>query len=431
MNISVFGAGYVGLVTAACFAEVGHHVVCCDHDDTKIQALLSGRVPFYEPGLSELVANGAASGRLEFTRNVGEAVNHGRMAVLAVGTPSLADGSTDLSQILAVAREIRANLTQPLTVLIKSTVPVGTNAKLTEIFGGTDTSVVSNPEFLKEGSAVSDGLKPDRIIVGARSTAERELLRELYEPFSRNHDKMIFMTPESAELVKYGANAMLATRISFMNELAEYATHVGADIEDVRKGMGADSRIGSSYLYAGIGFGGSCFPKDLRSLGAQMQLNGIVPNLVNAVIARNDRQIAIIDSQIRRAVLNERAPVVAVWGVAFKPGTDDIREAPALKLASRLSSAGMEVRLADPVVTQAQIDSVFSPQSATLYGDEFAASRGADVVVLVTEWRQYRSPNFEALREVMRGRVVVDGRNQWNKRQVVSAGLDYFGIGRN
>jgi UDPglucose 6-dehydrogenase len=431
MNISVFGAGYVGLVTAACFAEVGHQVVCCDHDTEKVQALSSGRVPFYEPGLSELVANGGASGRLTFTRSVAEALSHARVAVLAVGTPSNTDGSTDLSQILAVAGEICANIQGPLMVLVKSTVPVGTNAKLAGIFEGTDTTVVSNPEFLKEGSAVSDGLKPDRIIVGSRDTSATELLRELYEPFSRNHDKLVFMTPESAELVKYGANAMLATRISFMNELAEYAARVGADIEDVRKGIGADSRIGSSYLYAGIGFGGSCFPKDLRSLGTQMSMNGISPNLVNAVIARNDRQIELIEDCVRHVVHSEPVPVVAIWGVAFKPSTDDIREAPALKLAVRLLSTGMEVRLADPIVTQAQVDASLSSNSVTLYSDEFAAARGADVVVLATEWRQYRSPNFDALREVMRGTVVVDGRNQWSKRQVESAGLDYFGIGRN
>lgn len=431
MKISVFGAGYVGLVTAACFAEVGHQVVCCDHNQEKIRALSSGRIPFYEPGLDVLVTDGVASGRLSFTQSVAEALSHTRIAVLAVGTPSLADGSTDLSQILTVSEEIRANFNQALTVLVKSTVPVGTNLRLSRIFQGVDISVVSNPEFLKEGSAVLDGLKPDRIIVGARTAAEHQLLHELYEPFSRNYDKIIFMTPESAELVKYGANAMLATRISFMNELAEFASNVGANIEDVRKGMGADRRIGSSYLYAGMGFGGSCFPKDLRSLGVQMREVGVAPSLVDAVIVRNDRQISMIEDCIRRAVRNQQAPLVAIWGVAFKPNTDDIREAPSIKLTKRLLSAGVKVHLADPVVTQIQVDWHLSSNTVVLHDDEFIAARGADVVVLATEWRQYRSPNFELLRDVMRGTAIVDGRNQWNKRQVVAAGLSYFGIGRN
>lgn len=431
MKISVFGAGYVGLVTAACFAEVGHQVVCCDHNQEKIRALSSGRIPFYEPGLDVLVTDGVASGRLSFTQSVAEALSHTRIAVLAVGTPPLADGSTDLSQILTVSEEIRANFNQALTVLVKSTVPVGTNLRLSRIFQGVDISVVSNPEFLKEGSAVLDGLKPDRIIVGARTAAEHQLLHELYEPFSRNYDKIIFMTPESAELVKYGANAMLATRISFMNELAEFASNVGANIEDVRKGMGADRRIGSSYLYAGMGFGGSCFPKDLRSLGVQMREVGVAPSLVDAVIVRNDRQISMIEDCIRRAVRNQQAPLVAIWGVAFKPNTDDIREAPSIKLTKRLLSAGVKVHLADPVVTQIQVDWHLSSNTVVLHDDEFIAARGADVVVLATEWRQYRSPNFELLRDVMRGTAIVDGRNQWNKRQVVAAGLSYFGIGRN
>ncbi|MFM7891367.1 MAG: UDP-glucose dehydrogenase family protein, partial [Actinomycetota bacterium] len=269
MKISVFGAGYVGLVTAACFAEVGHHVTCCDNDPTKIDSLRAGKVPFFEPGLAELVSNGVKSGRLDFTADAAAAVSASRVAVLAVGTPPNADGSTDLGQIHGVAKEIRGHVKGHLTVLIKSTVPVGTNTSLAELFAGTSVSVISNPEFLREGSAVADGLKPDRIIVGARDEADKELIRELYEPFSRNHEKIMFMSPESAELVKYGANSMLATRISFMNELAEYSSRVGADIEDVRRGMGADPRIGSSYLYPGLGFGGSCFPKDLRSLEAQ------------------------------------------------------------------------------------------------------------------------------------------------------------------
>jgi UDPglucose 6-dehydrogenase len=431
MKISVFGAGYVGLVTAACFAEVGHHVVCCDKDATKIDSLRTGKVPFFEPGLSELVTSGVKGGRLEFTSDVAVATASARVAVLAVGTPPNDDGSTDLRQIHAAAQEIRGHVQQPLTVLVKSTVPVGTNAMLSAIFAGTSVNVVSNPEFLREGSAVADGLKPDRIIVGARTDADRELIRELYEPFARNHEKLMFMTPESAELVKYGANSMLATRISFMNELAEYASRIGADIEDVRRGMGADPRIGSSYLYPGIGFGGSCFPKDLRSLEHQLLEHQIEPKIITSVIARNERQIELVVDAVLDAVKSQARPVVVTWGVSFKPNTDDVREAPALKVAQRLLERGVQVRAADPIVTQAQIDAVLGKGRVSLIESEMKAAEGADVLVLVTEWRQYRSPDFEELRALMRGSTLIDGRNQWSRRQVNAAGFTYVGIGRS
>ncbi|MFM8506820.1 MAG: UDP-glucose dehydrogenase family protein [Actinomycetota bacterium] len=431
MKISVFGAGYVGLVTAACFAEVGHHVTCCDNDPTKIDSLRAGKVPFFEPGLAELVSNGVKSGRLDFTADAAAAVSASRVAVLAVGTPPNADGSTDLGQIHGVAKEIRGHVSGQLTVLIKSTVPVGTNASLAELFAGTSVNVISNPEFLREGSAVADGLKPDRIIVGARDEAEKELIRELYEPFSRNHEKIMFMSPESAELVKYGANSMLATRISFMNELAEYSSRIGADIEDVRRGMGADPRIGSSYLYPGLGFGGSCFPKDLRSLESQMAQHGVDASVIAAVIARNERQIDFVVDTVSKATAGQSKPVVALWGVAFKPNTDDIREAPALKIARRLLELGCEVRMVDPVVSQAQVDAALGKSKVRFADTEMRAADGADVVVLVTEWRQYRSPEFADLRKVMRGTTLIDGRNQWSRKQVHAAGLTYVGIGRN
>jgi len=431
MRISVFGAGYVGLVTAACFAEVGHHVVCCDKDASKIDSLRAGKVPFFEPGLSELVASGVKSGRLEFTTDVAVAVSRTRVAVLAVGTPPLDDGSTDLRQIHGAAREIRDEVQQQLAVLVKSTVPVGTNASLTAEFAGKPVNVISNPEFLREGSAVADGLKPDRIIVGARTDADRDLIRELYEPFARNHEKLMFMTPESAELVKYGANSMLATRISFMNELAEYASRIGADIEDVRRGMGADPRIGSSYLYPGIGFGGSCFPKDLRSLEFQMAQHDIDPAIITSVIARNERQIDVVVDAILDATTSQQKPVVVLWGVAFKPNTDDIREAPALNVAQRLVDRGVEVRAADPIVNQQQIDAVVGKGRVSLVESEMKAAEGADVLVLVTEWRQYRSPDFDELRALMRGSTLIDGRNQWSRRQVTAAGFTYVGIGRS
>lgn len=430
MKISVFGAGYVGLVTAACFAEVGHHVTCCDTDAAKIASLRAGKVPIFEPGLTELVANGVKSGRLDFTVDAAAAVGASRVAVLAVGTPPREDGSTDLSQIHGAAKQIRGHVRGELTVLIKSTVPVGTNASLAELFDGTSVNVISNPEFLREGSAVADGLKPDRIIVGTRSEADRDLIRELYEPFSRNHEKIMFMSPESAELVKYGANSMLATRISFMNELAEYSSRIGADIEDVRRGMGADPRIGSGYLYPGLGFGGSCFPKDLRSLESQMLQHSVEPSVVSAVIARNQRQIDLVVDVVTSVTAGQTAPVVALWGVAFKPNTDDIREAPSLKIAKRLLDRGFSVRLTDPVVNMAQVESVIGTSGVTFTDTELGAAEGADVVVLVTEWRQYRSPEFAELRQSMRGTTVIDGRNQWSRKQVQAAGLTYIGIGR-
>jgi UDPglucose 6-dehydrogenase len=332
---------------------------------------------------------------------------------------------------MAAAAEIHRHVSEPLAVLVKSTVPVGTNAALCKVFVGAPVNVISNPEFLREGAAVADGLKPDRIIVGARTEADRDLIHELYEPFSRNHEKLMFMSPESAELVKYGANSMLATRISFMNELAEYASRIGADIEDVRRGMGADPRIGPSYLYPGIGFGGSCLPKDLRSLAAQMSQHKIEPQIISAVVARNERQVNLIVDAVVQATNGQRRPVVALWGVAFKPNTDDLRESPSLKIARLLLDRAYEVRAADPVVSQEQVDAVLGAGRLPLADSETAAATGADVVILATEWRQYRSPDFEALRSVMRGTTLIDGRNQWSHRQVRAAGLQYIGIGRS
>lgn len=429
MKISVFGAGYVGLVTSACFAEVGHNVVCFDTNMSRVADLQIGLIPFHEPGLPELVRSGLASGRLSFSTDAVTAVLHGRVLVLAVGTPSQPDGSVDMSQIASAVEFIRTSVTSAATVVVKSTVPVGTNAELTRKFVGVPVTVVSNPEFLKEGSAVSDGLKPDRIILGCNNEDDERLLRELYEPFSRHHDKVLLMSPISAELVKYGANSMLATRISFMNELAEYAGVVGGDIEDVRRGMGADPRIGASFLYPGVGFGGSCFPKDLRALGTQMRSSGIEPRIIDAVIKRNTRQIEAVVSLIQQKIVGVSEPVVALWGIAFKPNTDDVREAPSLAIAEQLTALGVTVRLSDPVVSNLQITNETSIQ-ASLISSEYDAANGSDVVVLVTEWRQYRRPDFERLAKVMRGNVVIDGRNQWRSDDVRRAGLEYFGIGR-
>lgn len=435
MNISVFGAGYVGLVTAACLAEVGHTVVCFDTNTDRVAALRKGHVPIYEPGLTELVGSGIASGRLKFSDEAAQAVAHGRVLVLAVGTPSQADGSVDMSQMLAAADDIGKHATHQKTVVVKSTVPVGTNALLTKKFAGLPVTVVSNPEFLKEGSAVMDGLKPDRVIVGCDTQDDERLMRELYDPFSRHHDKLLVMSPISAELVKYGANSMLATRISFMNELAEYTGCVGGDIEEVRRGMGADPRIGASFLYPGIGFGGSCFPKDLRALGSQMRASGIEPNIIEAVVKRNARQIDLVLTILRRETLKRDAatrnqPVIAIWGVAFKPNTDDVREAPSLALTEQLIASGADVRLADPVVESVSIVANGAEKLLSVAKSEYEAADGADALVLVTEWRQFRRPDFVRLAQVMRGRTVIDGRNQWRPSEVREAGLNYFGIGR-
>jgi len=422
-------------VTAACLAEVGHTVVCFDTNTDRVAALRKGHVPIYEPGLTELVGSGIASGRLKFSDEAAQAVAHGRVLVLAVGTPSQADGSVDMSQMLAAADDIGKHATHQKTVVVKSTVPVGTNALLTKKFAGLPVTVVSNPEFLKEGSAVMDGLKPDRVIVGCDTQDDERLMRELYDPFSRHHDKLLVMSPISAELVKYGANSMLATRISFMNELAEYTGCVGGDIEEVRRGMGADPRIGASFLYPGIGFGGSCFPKDLRALGSQMRASGIEPNIIEAVVKRNARQIDLVLTILRRETLKRDAatrnqPVIAIWGVAFKPNTDDVREAPSLALTEQLIASGADVRLADPVVESVSIVANGAEKLLSVAKSEYEAADGADALVLVTEWRQFRRPDFVRLAQVMRGRTVIDGRNQWRPSEVREAGLNYFGIGR-
>jgi UDPglucose 6-dehydrogenase len=340
-----------------------------------------------------------------------------------------------MSQVLAAADDISKHATLPKTVVVKSTVPIGTNAFLTKKFAGLPITVVSNPEFLKEGSAVADGLKPDRVIVGCDTDDDERLMRELYEPFSRHHDKLLVMSPVSAELVKYGANSMLATRISFMNELAEYAGYVGGDIEDVRRGMGADPRIGASFLYPGIGFGGSCFPKDLRALGAQMRASGIEPNIIEAVVKRNARQIDLVLNILQREIpkhdsVTRDRPVVAIWGVAFKPHTDDVREAPSLALAEQLIAIGADVRLADPVVDSVNIVVNGKDTLLSVAKSEYEAADGADALVLVTEWRQFRRPDFVRLAQVMRGRTVIDGRNQWRSSDIREAGLLYYGIGR-
>jgi UDPglucose 6-dehydrogenase len=432
MKISVIGTGYVGLVAGAGFADMGSDVVCADIDADKIAMLERGEIPIYEPGLEKLIGHNVREGRLSFTTDVPAAVAGSAVVFLAVGTPPRADGSADLSFTFQAAETVAHSLTGFAVIVTKSTVPVGTGDKIEEIarkHARYELAVVSNPEFLKEGDAVSDFMKPDRIIVGTSDARAIATLQALYAPFTRSNDRMLVMDRRSAELTKYAANAMLATRISFMNDMANLCDAVGADIECVRKGMGSDARIGTKFLYAGVGFGGSCFPKDLRAVINTGNEAGTPLRVLEAVVAVNDRQKHRLAEDIRRRLGdNLGGKRIALWGLAFKPGTDDLREAPALVVAEALLAAGAEVVATDPVAIPAA--QKLLGQRVRFVESNYACAEGADVLVLVTEWRDYRRPNFQRLAGLMRGKAVFDGRNIWEPSEVRAAGLDYHGIGR-
>ena len=432
MKIAVIGTGYVGLVAGAGFADMGNDVLCADIDVSKIDMLSRGEVPIYEPGLDRLIKHNTNEGRLSFTTDIPVAVAGVDVVFLAVGTPPRADGSADLSYIFRAAETVAKALTGWAVIVTKSTVPVGTGDKIEAIMrphARGDFAVASNPEFLKEGDAVTDFMKPDRIIVGTSDARALATLQALYAPFTRSSDRMLVMDRRSAELTKYAANSMLATRISFMNELANLCDVVGADIEQVRKGMGADARIGTKFLYAGVGFGGSCFPKDLRAAINTGKEAGVDLQVLSAVVAVNERQKHRMADDIHRHFEGKLAGKrVAVWGLAFKPGTDDIREAPALTLAEDLLAAGAEVVATDPVAIPA-VRKVLG-ERVRLVDSNYACAEGADAVALMTEWRDYRRPNFTRLASLMRGKAVFDGRNIWDPAEVCAAGLVYFGIGR-
>jgi UDPglucose 6-dehydrogenase len=432
MKIAVIGSGYVGLVAGAGFADMGNDVVAADVDPAKVAMLRRGEVPIYEPGLDKLIEHNVNEGRLSFTTDVASAVAGVEVVFLAVGTPPLPDGSADLSYTFQAAETVARALTGWAVLVTKSTVPVGTGDRIEAIarrHARHELAVASNPEFLKEGDAVSDFMKPDRIILGTSDPRAMTTLQALYAPFTRSSDRMLVMDRRSAELTKYAANSMLATRISFMNDLANLCDAVGADIELVRKGMGSDARIGTKFLYAGVGFGGSCFPKDLRAAISTAREAGVDLQVLQAVVAVNERQKHRLADDIRRHLGGDlKGRRIALWGLAFKPGTDDIREAPALVLAEDLLAAGAEVAATDPVSIAA---------ARKVLGDRvhfvesnYACAEGADVLALVTEWRDYRRPNFERVAAVMRGKVVFDGRNVWEPADVRAAGLTYFGIGR-
>jgi UDPglucose 6-dehydrogenase len=439
MRVTIFGSGYVGLVTGACLADAGNHVVCVDVDAGKIERLKRGDVPIHEPGLEALIKRNAEAGRIEFTTDAARGVEHGLFQLIAVGTPPGEDGSADLRYVLAVARTIATHLNRYCIVVTKSTVPVGTADKvrleLERTLGArgakVEFDVVSNPEFLKEGAAIADFVKPDRVVIGTDNPRTTELMRALYEPFTRNHDRLIVMDIRSSELTKYAANAMLATKISFMNELANIAERVGADIEKVRIGIGSDPRIGYSFIYPGTGYGGSCFPKDVQALIRSAHDAGHEPQILNAVETVNGRQKEVLFRKMQRHFGDTlQGRTIAVWGLAFKPNTDDMREAPARTLIDLLLKAGARVQAYDPVAaTEAQ--RIYDGNPAfVLAKNAYEAARGADALAIVTEWQEFRSPDFERLKEILKAPVIFDGRNLYDPGMVSRFGLTYPAIGR-
>lgn len=439
MKVSVIGSGYVGLVTCACLAEVGNQVLCLDVDPAKIALLQGGGVPIYEPGLEDMIRRNAAAGRLSFTTDVAAAARFGEIQFIAVGTPPDEDGSADLQYVLAAARGIARHIERPTVVVDKSTVPVGTADRVRDAMAATLAergadiafSVVSNPEFLKEGAAIDDFMRPDRIVVGVDDAHAAELMRRLYLPFQRNHERLIVMDVRSAELTKYAANAMLATRISFMNELANLAEALGADIEKVRQGIGSDPRIGYHFLYPGCGYGGSCFPKDVKALARTADEHGLPLRVISAVEAANDAQKRrLADKIIARFGADLTGRCFALWGLAFKPNTDDMREAPSLTLIDALLARGATVAAYDPVARD-EAARVLAGRPGIRFADSMqSALDGADALAIVTEWKEFRSPDFADLKARLRTPAIFDGRNMYDPASVREAGLEYHAIGR-
>jgi len=439
MRVTIFGSGYVGLVTGACLADAGNHVLCVDVDAGKIERLKHGDVPIHEPGLEALIKRNMEAGRIEFTTDAVRGVEHGLFQLIAVGTPPGEDGSADLRYVLAVARTIGTHLNRYSIVITKSTVPVGTadkvRAELTRTLAAREVKVefdvVSNPEFLKEGAAITDFMKPDRVVIGTGNPRTTELMRALYEPFIRNHDRLIVMDIRSSELTKYAANAMLATKISFMNELANIAERVGADIERVRIGIGSDPRIGYSFIYPGTGYGGSCFPKDVQALIRSAHEAGHEPQILNAVEAVNDKQKEVLFQKMQRHFAGDlKGRNFALWGLAFKPNTDDMRQAPAVTLIELLLKAGATVKAYDPVAA-AEAQRMFAGRAGfTLAKSAYEAAQGADALAIVTEWQEFRSPDFDRLKQILKAPVIFDGRNLYEPSMLSRFGLIYYAIGR-
>jgi UDPglucose 6-dehydrogenase len=435
MKIAIIGTGYVGLVAGACFADTGTRVVCVDVDEVKLERLRRGEVPFFEPNLSDLLKRNWPR-RMDFSSNLAESIQGCDAVFIAVGTPPNEDGSADLSHVLGVAAEVARAATHDLVLVLKSTVPVGTNDRVCGVVKQHTTrriSVVSNPEFLKEGDAINDFLKPDRVIVGTDDDAAFETLRRLYAPFFRRQSRIQRMSPRSAEIVKYASNALLATKVSFINEMAALCEAAGADVEHVRLGMGADNRIGYSFLFPGLGFGGSCFPKDLRALVRTGLELGVHCRLAEAAIVANEQPVAILIDKMLRRMGSLSGKVIAIWGLSFKPHTDDVRESAALKLIAALAKQGCRVRASDPealVPAKSRLASDGLLNQVELFEDEYAACEGADALVVATEWPEYRNPDFPRIAQLMRGQQIYDGRNVLLRESVADAGLEYFAIGR-
>ncbi|MCP4874007.1 MAG: UDP-glucose/GDP-mannose dehydrogenase family protein [Gammaproteobacteria bacterium] len=439
MNVTIFGSGYVGLVTGACLAEVGNHVICMDVDQDKIERLNNGEIPIYEPGLDDLIARNVEIGRIEFTTDLQKAVGHGLFQMIAVGTPPGEDGSADLQYVVAVAEAIGENMDEYKIVIDKSTVPVGTAGKVRERINAAlkvrnkaiEFDVVSNPEFLKEGAAIDDFMKPDRIIIGTDNPRTTELLRMLYTPFNRNHDRIIAMDIPSAELTKYAANAMLATKISFMNEMSNIAERVGADIEQVRQGIGSDHRIGFQFIYPGCGYGGSCFPKDVRALSRTAKSIGYEAKVLDAVEATNDQQKEKLFEKISQFYSGDlKGKVFALWGLSFKPRTDDMREAPSRRLLERLIAEGASVRAYDPVAIDEAKHLYPDTQGLEFCETADDALKGANALAIVTEWKDFWSPDFGNLAVQLSDKAIFDGRNLYEPGALKPFGLRYFAIGR-
>lgn len=440
MKISIIGTGYVGLVTGACFAEMGNAVICVDVHAGKIDNLKRGKVPIYEPGLETLVGENLKSGNLSFTANIKEAVQQSEICCIAVGTPMGEDGSADLQHVLQAAADIGKHIIYPLIVIDKSTVPIGTADKVRTTIQSeiekrslqVSFDVVSNPEFVKEGAAVEDFMKPDRVVVGSDSAEATEKIKELYAPFTKNHERFIAMDVRSAEMTKYAANALLATKISFMNEIANICEKVGADVNKVRVGIGSDSRIGYSFIYPGCGFGGSCFPKDLRALDKIAVESGHMPKILRAVQDVNEAQkLVLVQKVVRRFGEDLNAKSFAVWGLSFKPETDDVREASSITVIRELAGRGAKILAYDPkameVARKCYVADCFD--AVEYVNSKYSALSGADALLLITEWKEFRSPDFEEIAKRLKNRVIFDGRSQYNKEKLKSLGFEYYQIG--
>ncbi|SFU72876.1 UDP-glucose dehydrogenase family protein [Xenorhabdus koppenhoeferi] len=439
MKVTVFGIGYVGLVQATVFAEVGHDVLCVDIDAKKVENLKNGQIPIFEPGLAPLVKKNHVEGRLNFTTDAKAGIAHGKLQFIAVGTPPDEDGSADLQYVTAVARTIAENMDGYRVVVDKSTVPVGTADKVRTVMQATlaqrnvefPFDVVSNPEFLKEGAAVADCMRPERIIIGCDNDGVVDVMRELYEPFNRNHDRMIVMDIRSAELTKYAANCMLATKISFMNEIANLAEMLGADIENVRQGIGSDSRIGYHFIYPGCGYGGSCFPKDVQALIRTAEQIGYIPKILQAVEQVNEKQKGKLPAFVKHHFGNDLSgKTFAIWGLSFKPNTDDMREASSLVLMETLWKCGAKVQAYDPEAMQEAQRIYGQRDDLSLMGTKESALKGADALIICTEWQNFRAPDFDVIKNSLKTPVIFDGRNLYDPERMQSRGFTYYGIGR-